>query len=317
MEIVHRDDVSPEQRDEWDLMCQQTTLAMKAHCLRYITPVSRKISETEGELEGSGAYIEFAAKRLVITNEHVLRDWQRRQFAHQFGSCERVFRLAVPLGLEPHPVDAAICEIPDALWQAHLHQAGVVPASRLAARHDPLPGELLFFCGFPQQRSQFLFEHLTSRATPLLTQELPAPPIDDVHPNYFLMPYVPERVQFAEPGGVPLSTPPGLSGSLVWNTRRVECMAQNREWSPALAQVTGMLCRWDSAISAVYAVRIEVLRAFLERHVPSDDAPSSPAERVTQLCALPRSLGPRCSLPSNCWSCIPKPASTKWCFGWV
>lgn len=263
------DDASPQQVADWQLICQQTAVAMKTHCLPYVTPVSREISETEGTLEGSGAYIEFSGKRLMLTNEHVLREWQRRKFAHQFYGCEDVFRLAAPLGLESHPVDAAICEISEPLWQGRSHQAEMVSASRLAVRHDPVPGELLFFCGFPQQRSQFLFDHLASRATPLLTQELRSAAADDIHQNYFLMPYVPERTQPAEPGGVPLSTPPGLSGSLVWNTRRVECMNQNRQWSPDQAQVTGMLCRWDSAISAVYAVRVEVIRAFIEQHVPS------------------------------------------------
>ena len=268
MEIAHKDDVSPEQRAYWDQIFQQTTLAMKAHCLPYVTPISRELSETEGELEGTGGYIEFAGKQLLITNEHVLREWDRQPFAHQFDGHEDVFRLQTPLGLEPHPVDAAICEITGALWQSRPHRAGMVPAARLAARHDPLPGELLFFCGFPQQRSRLAFGYLASRGTSMLTQEPPSPPIDDLHPNYFAMPYAPERAQFAETGGIPLSNPPGLSGSLVWNTRRVECMTQQREWSPELAQVTGMLCRWDSAVSAVYAVRIEVLRGFLERHVP-------------------------------------------------
>lgn len=267
MEVTHRDEVSAEQRAHWDLICQQTTLAMKAHCLPYVTPITRELSATEGKLEGTGSYIEFSGKQLLITNEHVLREWKRHQFAHQFNECEDVFSLDAPLGLESHPVDAGICEIPDAVWQARSHQSRVVPASRLAMRHEPLPGELLFFCGFPQQRSQFAFGYIVSRGTPLLTQELPSPAVNDVHSNYFLMPYAPERALFAEAGGVALSMPPGLSGSLVWNTRRVECTTQNREWSPDLAQVTGMLCRWDPAISAVFAVRIEVLRGFLERYV--------------------------------------------------
>ena len=275
MEIAHRNEVSSEQREQWDLICQQTTLAMKAHCLPYITPITRELSATAGELEGTGGYIEFSGKQLLITNEHVLREWVRNRFAHQFAVCEDVFRLDAPLGIEPHPVDAGICEIPDVVWQTRSHQSRMVPASRLATRHEPLPGELLFFCGFPQLRSQFAFGYIVSRATPLLTQELLSPPVNDVHSNYFLMPYAPERAQFAEPGGIALSMPPGLSGSLVWNTRRVECMTQNREWSPDLAQVTGMLCRWDPAISAVFAVRIEVLRGFLERYVPTPKTLSS------------------------------------------
>jgi hypothetical protein len=260
--------VGPEQRAQWDRICQETTLAMKVHCLPYVTPISRELSPTEGKLQGTGNYMEVAGKRLLITNEHVLRQWKRQRFAYQFQGCDDVFPLPTPLSLEQPPLDAAICEIPDSLWQAGSHHSSAVPATRLAERHDPVRGELLFICGFPEQRSEFWFGQLTSRATPLLTQELPSPPVDGVHPYTFVMPYVPERAQFAEAGGVPLSLPPGLSGSLVWNTRRVECLIQDREWRPDLAQVTGMLSRWDSGISAIFAVRIEVLRDFLTRHVP-------------------------------------------------
>ncbi len=35
-----------------------------------------------------------------------------------------------------------------------------------------------------------------------------------------------------------------------------------------IAQVTGMVCRWDPPLSAVQAIRIEVLRDFLARHMP-------------------------------------------------
>ena len=57
-----------------------------------------------------------------------------------------------------------------------------------------------------------------------------------------------------------------MSGSLLWNTRRIEYLRDNRPWSPELAQVSGMLCRWDPPLVSVQAIRIEVIRDLLARH---------------------------------------------------
>jgi hypothetical protein len=76
------------------------------------------------------------------------------------------------------------------------------------------------------------------------------------------------RAERVDPkNGVPLSLPPGLSGSLVWNTRRMECESQKKTWTPESTQVTGMLCSWIDSSPIVIATRIEVIRDFLGRHV--------------------------------------------------
>jgi hypothetical protein len=102
----------------------------------------------------------------------------------------------------------------------------------------------------------------------------------NLHPNYFLLIYSPEKAQWVDPGNkVGLSDPHGLSGALVWNTRRIECLAQNKEWTPDLAQVTGLLCRWDSPTSTVMAVRIEVVLDFLMRRARSGAHHLAPGNR--------------------------------------
>jgi hypothetical protein len=268
MTVIHRDDVDPATAKQWDELCRDTTRAMMAHCMRYVTPISVAVEHDWGVLEGTGGYIGFEGKRLLITNEHVLRDWKTRQFCHQFHGCNDVFKLDAPLALEPHPVDSAVCTIKDTTWNLRTHNAEVVPPTRIAARHSPVPGELLFFIGYPQQRSKSLYKNLFNEALHLATQEPPNSPIPNLHPNYFLLAYSPARAQSVDPANqVTLSNPNGLSGSLIWNTRRVECLQLNREWSPDFAEVTGMLCRWDSPTSTLMAVRIEIVADFLRRRV--------------------------------------------------
>lgn len=267
MEIGHRDDLSPEQRAHWDAMCSAMVQAMTALCRPYLTPVSQELSATKGQLKGSGAYLEFAGKRWLISNEHVLERWASIQHTHEFVGCENPFRLlGPPRAIEKHPIDAALWEIPDQVWHLQPHQSNAIPAARLADHHAPVDRELLFFCGYPQERSHFMFETLASVGVPVVTQELRPPTVEDLHPNYVLLGYSPEHAQRVDPRGRSLPDPAGLSGSLVWNTRLVECVQNNRNWSPDLAQVTGMLVRSDTPLVAVQMVRIEVIRDFLERN---------------------------------------------------
>ncbi len=157
--------------------------------------------------------------------------------------------------------------IEDEAWISRSHAAEPVPLLRIAKKHQPVPGELFFLSGYPGERSGFVFETLISFATRLVTQELPPDvTIAGLHPNYFTLNYPVGKARSVDPNNtVPLSLPPGLSGSLVWNTRRVECHAQNKEWSPELAQVTGLLCSWIEKPPYVVALRSEAMLDFLRR----------------------------------------------------
>jgi hypothetical protein len=274
MDVVHRNDVDKRTLEWWDGLCRETTVAMQDYLMPYVTPISLAVSSsdgsgTEGALHGTGSYILWAGKRLLVTNEHILRDWKSQQFGHQFQGCDKVFGLDQPLALEGDPVDAGICVIGDQLWEQHASGAQVIPPERIAERHAPVPGELLFLTGYPGARAGFAFDTLFTPATRLLTQALPPErPLPGLHANYFPLVYAPARAESVDPkSGVPLSLPPGLSGSLVWNTHRIDCEAQKRSWTPYLAQVTGMLCSWIDKSPIVVATRIEAVREFLGKHL--------------------------------------------------
>lgn len=121
---------------EWKRICRDTTRAMEAEVRRYVTPVSHPISDEEGELAGSGSYIEVDNRRLLITNEHVVRG-QGKQFAHQYTECEGVFLLEEPLAVEPPPIDLAVFSISDGTWNHSPHAGASIPSSRFAFRYEP------------------------------------------------------------------------------------------------------------------------------------------------------------------------------------
>src|SRR5690606_8226122 len=114
-------------------------------------------------LTGTGAYLQHGEKRLLITNEHVVRDWETQQFGHQFQGSDLVFRLGRPLALENGPVDAAVCAIENKVWNHSPHTAEAVPEARIAGKHETSSGELLFLRAVIRARARALPSRRCSR----------------------------------------------------------------------------------------------------------------------------------------------------------
>lgn len=253
-------------RQQFDRLCEQIVPAMQAHIEPFITNISHAIENDYGRSQGSGPYIEYSGRRFLITNEHVTRGSGGNQYTHQFRENDDVFRLAKPLAAEPDLVDAAICEISDETWSHGPHASVPIPFARFATKHAPVERELLFFYGFSGERTKFGFGTLVAHGMPLLTQEM-IPPVTGLHPNDFALNYNPEKARTYDGSRGTLPLPPGLSGSLVWNTRFVEVASSGQQWCPDHAQVTGMLCRWPANQPYVIGTRVEVIRDFLKRSV--------------------------------------------------
>ena len=60
-----------------------------------------------------------------------------------------------------------------------------------------------------------------------------------------------------------LPSPPGMSGSTVWNTGFVEAKARGVPWKPEMARVTGVVWGWPSEHACLVATRAEYLRSFM------------------------------------------------------
>lgn len=118
----------------------------------------------------------------------------------------------------------------------------------------------MFLFGYPGERSKSLHEHLITRSTPYTTQH-PEPMGDLDHPDTDFHVHYPRNLIKAiggSEGDAPL--PPGLSGSLVWNTRFVEVSAAGAVWTPECAKVTGILKRWIEKEELLVGTRVEKMR---------------------------------------------------------
>lgn len=251
--------------DEWTEMNAIVTAAMRAHVMPFVTPLSKIITHEEGELLGTGSYCSFQSTTYLLTNEHVACELEQRSLGHQFFRREDVFRLQQPFLAWGHPEDVAASVIDQPVWEAVTHQARTVPESRFATKHAPAERELLFLAGFSGQRSRFLFGTLSSRGTAYLSQEesLPDDPRCDAD-HHFAILYRPDLAQTAPGEKADLPPPPGLSGSLIWDTKAVACWTQGREWNPDLAEVTGIVWGWPSSEGCLIATRVEHIRRFLK-----------------------------------------------------
>ena len=109
MSVTHFDEADPGTQARWHTLCHETTVAMQNHCLHYITPISFATANGEGQLQGTGAYIQYEGERFLLSNEHVIRPWKRLQLGRQLLGSNDVFSIGRTLALEGHPIDAAIC----------------------------------------------------------------------------------------------------------------------------------------------------------------------------------------------------------------
>lgn len=260
----------PQNKAEWEQACATVVAAMQSYVAPSVTPLSaitrdEKERPTEGKLLGTGSYLEVASSRMLITNEHNLKTLEQNSIGAQFFANEGVFQLHNPAYTLPYPWDVGFSMINLQVWtmpELNSHKAVAIPQGKLAPAHRPVENELLFLMGYASTGSTFLFGTLLSRGTSYLMREVALPKGWGDTRFHFALDYRPDLAEQVGPGaGLP--RPDGLSGSLVWNTRYVECVTQGKSWLPEYAEVTGIVWGWPSSTAALIATRIEHVRSFM------------------------------------------------------
>jgi hypothetical protein len=249
--------------EKWKEIKTNTLQRMVDHIEPFIAPIWKYKNEDESDLElhGSGSYFENSHGQFIVTNEHVAKYNQNYRMTHSFNGSDEILNIRNPFIGESHPIDVAITKIDSETWQKHKCQGKSIPIKRFAKRHSPVESELLFFAGYSGKRSQIVFDNCFSRGTPFLTQECPIPEnIEQANSFYHCsIPYPPELAE-SEDNSIPLPYPHGFSGSLLWNTRRVECEKLEIEWEPSMAEVTGIIWGWPSSSVCILATKIDHIK---------------------------------------------------------
>lgn len=248
---------------EWNTAMPGVVKAMTEYLRPYRTPIY-KHCDTYGEGWGSGSYLRLGDKIFILTNEHVaaVRE-QGVVLANQFDAQEDIRRIIGNHTAYTSPLDLALLPVDMAAWSNATNMSKAIEIEQISVAHDPVRGELLTFAGFAGQSVAFYFNTLFVRSTCYTAREIDLPADDRFSSRFhFGLDYRPDlATTVIGDRGLPL--PPGLSGSSVWNTNFVAAKMGGIEWTPELAEVTGVVWGWPSSHACLVATRAEYLRSFL------------------------------------------------------
>jgi hypothetical protein len=247
-------------KEEWPALAADVAAKMTHHLRPYRTGLFKHEGD-HGTGWGTGSYVSIAGKVFILTNEHVGGIRATKRLVHQFNGQDDM-RFVVGDHLDtPWPLDLALLPVDKEAWNDPTNESRAIAISQIAPWHAPVETELLAFAGFSGDRVGFLFDTLRARSTCLTAREASLPVSDALNPQFhFGMDYRPDLATDVI-GNEGLPMPPGLSGSTVWNTRFVEAKMSGVDWTPELAQVTGVVWGWPKDI--LVATRAEYVRSLM------------------------------------------------------
>jgi hypothetical protein len=233
---------------------------MRDHTIDFITPVSRALEHTYGEVEGSGTFVELRGTPYLLTNEHVARARMLYPLAHFLGNGELAARIVHPFQCITEPTDIAIARIDSEVLAMGTKRPA--PTARIDFSFQPAGGEILFLHGFPGAQSHFsaTYQGLLTRTFPYAVDVAPLPQGYD--PDlYFALSYPAQgNVKTFEGRVTDLPNPEGLSGTVVWDTKVV---ANGAGWTPEHAKVAGVVFGWNQQNHCLIATKTEIVCYFL------------------------------------------------------
>jgi hypothetical protein len=250
-------------KDEWDAAMPMLTAAMTEFLQPYRTPVFIDRGD-HGDGWGSGSFVEVDGRKYLLTNQHVATVRHKGdQLGVRYHGQDELVVLRGNHVEKDWPWDLALIPVSDDAWSCVDHAAAAISVDQIALAQTAYPTEVFAFSGYAGQNTSFHFETMFFGATTSLSREVELPADDRWDTRFhFGLDYRPDLAETVI-GDRGLPTPPGLSGSTVWNTCFVEAKANGLAWTPDLARVAGVVWGWPSSQGLLVATRAEHVRSFM------------------------------------------------------
>jgi len=249
--------------NEWKEICDDVNNQMIRHVRPYITPLF-KSSIQPRSLVGSGSFIRTGKTQSILTCEHVIRG---KEMDFILSGNQTPYGIGHSLASYPEPIDLELASIKPGNWLNVVHNSKSICESQISRRHAPYcKEEILFIQGFAFENSGLGHGDEIPISTGLATQQKSTGSSDE---KIFELFWEPNKMNYSSETDEQTQNihrhidPRGISGSLVWDTKFLECTAQKINWSPAYSTVTGIVQRWDSTTASLICLRSEWLLPLL------------------------------------------------------
>lgn len=254
----------------------------------FVTPISQSDSPDYGWACGTGSYvcIEPGGGAHLLTNEHVAVKANHEILAHLPRPGAEYERIISAFRSWQEPIDVACAPID---WRRLSAERDCLAMDQFDASYRPVADELLFWIGYP---GTTLRRHdpvtansvryswggeLSIPGVPMVSQALrgtPEPPPDRFDPCFHQLIHYPNTAKQVVGGpDVESHNPEGISGSLIWDTKRVACHWMGKVWKPEYARVCAILWAASEASQFVVATRVEHVRACLIHDAAESESP--------------------------------------------
>jgi hypothetical protein len=264
-------------------IAQETKERMAHFVTQFVTPVSRSDGPDYGWAGGTGSYTwpGDSLGAYLLTNDYVVNNSEAHLISHLPRQNQEYVVVEKPFHSWPEPIDFACAPI---ILEILSDEKACLCLDQFDDRHHPVNHELLFFLGFPgttlsrwdpanENRTLYSWgNELEVPGYPFLTQAV-AESLDMVPSRYNqefheLIHYPGEARREANGEMIEVRNPRGLSGSLLWDTKRVACYANGVEWQPEYARVCGMIWLAGEESPVLVATRIEHILGKIQTLFP-------------------------------------------------
>lgn len=257
----HENDLTDAEKGQ---ILMDVSIDLKKFTTPYITGIYGIIDDNQGELLGSGTFIEINNEVFILTARHVILSKSKyKAIAHSLGYGMKPVIIEGPFFLSDSLQDIALAEVD----KNYSKNVNALKIEKLASSSSDVDKDILFLHGFYQTGSRF-----SGLANGVISDSFP---YGSVVGNYsynwvdekkhFAFDYPTENVQNESGRSMTLPDPHGLSGSGVWLSNRVSC---GSSWNSDEANFVGVAINWDQNGKSLIVTRIEsVLDLIKGQHI--------------------------------------------------